>query len=233
MGLVPLSTFITGACFTLYTQERLERKRRKREFDKKMTEYVYGPLHRELSLLLEDLRAFQSPTGSIDRAADLGFITKDYRYDLVQEKLRHRFEGLQKRLPLYATLVHEARSATEVYINRDLAKHEIGREVLFQIWAGGQVLSVPIMEPIFCDKTPFDFLTEKGREYGKFRIIVYVGNKSEGEFSNEHKINQISKSILEEVRKESLVQEQRREREHLLKECTSLIELVRQEIVLS
>ncbi len=82
IGLLPLFTFVAGAFFTLFTPERLEKKRRRRAFDTKMTEHIYGPLHQELNSLLRDLRAFQSPTGHL---RTLGNIMEDYRYDLVEE----------------------------------------------------------------------------------------------------------------------------------------------------
>ena len=58
IGLVPLFTFIAGALFTLWTQERLQKKKQKREFDEKMTEHIYGPLHQELNSILKDLKNF-------------------------------------------------------------------------------------------------------------------------------------------------------------------------------
>lgn len=233
IGLVPLFTFIAGACFTLWTQERLEKKRRKREFDKRMTERVYGPLHQGLNSIQRDLRAFQSPIGSFDLVATLEGIMEDYRYSLVEEKLRHRLEEFQKRLQLYAALVYEARRETEVYIARGLKEHEIDDKVAFEIHAGEQILSFPLIEPIFKDKTPFDFLKEEAKPYGKFSIYVYVKNKSEGALSSEHRLNRISKDILKELSENSIIQEQRRERERLLTECKSLIESIRKEIVLS
>lgn len=230
IGLLPLFTFIAGACFTLWTQERLEKKRGKREFGKKMTEHVYGPLHQALNLLLRDLRAFQSPTGQLHT---LRTIMQNYRYGLVQKELRHRLEEFEKRLQPYAALLFGARRETEVYIARGLGGHEIDKEVVFQIWFAQPTLSIPIIDPIFNNKTPLDFLTEKTVGYSEFSIIVYVGGKSEGRFSSEHKIHQISKEILEEVGKDPKVREQRKERELLLKECNLLIESIRKEIVLS
>jgi hypothetical protein len=57
MGLVPLFTFIAGACFTLWTQERLEKKRRERLKDMKMSEHVYGPLYKGLKGIWAELEA--------------------------------------------------------------------------------------------------------------------------------------------------------------------------------
>jgi len=188
IGLVPLFTFIAGVLFTLWTQERLEKKRQKREFDKKMTEYIYGPLHQELNSLLNDLKAFQSPADPVNRVATLNNIMKDYRYDLVKDEIRHRLEDLQKRLPPYAAILNEARRETETHIGRRLHENGISREIKFVIWAGGLEIDNTVMiEPIFRDKTPLQFLYERARPYRNTSMIVYVGPKSEGQFSKEHR----------------------------------------------
>lgn len=228
IGLVPLFTFIAGACFTLYTQERLEKKRRKQEFGKRMTEHVYGPLHQELSSIQGNLRAFQ-----LHGVATLDGIIADYRYGFVKEELRHRLEEFQRRLQHYGTLVYEARRVTEVCIDRGLKENKIDRGVVFEIWAGGQILQYPLIDLIFSDENPSDFLAEKARAYGEVTMIVRIGSASDGVYSSKHRINQICMKILEEVGKDPMVQEQRRQRERLLTECKSLIESIRKEIVLS
>lgn len=63
IGLTALFTFVAGSLFTLWRVERLEKKRRKRDFDLKRTEYIYGPLHKELTAIgesLEQQKAFSS-----------------------------------------------------------------------------------------------------------------------------------------------------------------------------
>ena len=228
IGLVPLFTFITGALFTLWTQERLEKGRRKRDFNIKMSELIYGPLHKELSSMFITFKAFQSPSiGSLEN------IMKDFRFNLVKEELRYRIKEFQEKIYPYSTLLNTARGEAQIHVKRDLNKHEIEQEVSFDLRSGTQdIFRVAMIRPIFRDKTPFDFLTEKGRLYRDTHIIVYVGTKSEGLFSSEHRIHQISMDILKEVREDPLVQEQRREREHLLKECNSLIESIEKKIVL-
>jgi len=234
IGLVPLFTFIAGACFTLWTQERLEKKRRKREFDKKMTQHIYGPLHQKLTAILEELEAFRSPTDPFSPTFGFYDIMSDYRYGLVKERIRYQFEEFQKSLSPYAALLKEAHREAESHMGRCLTKHEISGQIRFDIWAGGEMMySIGILNCIFEDKTPLQFLTEEARPYKNFLMVVCVGNDSEGKFSEEHRIHRISLEILEEVRKDPTVQEQRREREVLLKQCNSLIESTEKEIVLS
>ena len=230
--LTTVFTFLAGSFFTLWNVERLENKRRKRDREVKMTEYVYGPLHQELNALLKDLRTFQSPTGSVNRVAKLERVMENYRYDLVEEKLRHRLEKLQERLEPYSALVHAARRETETHILRGLRKLEIDRRVRFDIWVGGKRINVPIIDPIFRGKTPLDFLTEKVRGFRKFSLTVYVGNKTEGRFSSEHRIHQISKDILKEASENPTIQEQRRERVRLIQECNSLFGEIEKKVVL-
>lgn len=229
IGLVPLFTFIAGACFTLWTQERLEMKRRKREFDKKMTEHVYGPMYKELISIHASLRGFQQSSGGL-----LYVIFQDYRFNLVKEDLSRRIKELCYRLSPYSALLNEACRETETHIGRGLGKHKIEGVVRFVIWSGGrEIFSFPIIEPVFEGKSPLDFLTERAEQYRNTSLIIYVGRDSEGRFSKEHRIHQISLDILKEVRKDPTVQEQRRERELLLKECNELIEAIKEEIVLS
>lgn len=223
IGLVPLFTFITGACFTFWTQERLEKRRRERERDRLMTELVYGPLHKELNSILVNLENFQSPTG-----ASLKGIMEDFRFNLVKEELRRRIKFFEERLEPYRVLSSVARFETESHLMKGG-----GYEVHFEVWAGGNaIFQIPMIEPIFQDKSPLDFLREKMERYQNVSIIVYVKNKSEGHFSSEHRIHQISTDILLKVREDPRIQEQRREREYLMKECNSLIESIEKEIVL-
>jgi hypothetical protein len=234
IGLVPLFTFIAGACFTLWTQERLEKKRRKREFDKKMTQHIYGPIHQKLTEVLEELEAFRSPTDPFNPMYGFYNIMSDYRYGLVKKENRDQLEEFQKRLPPYAALLKEARREVESRTGRCLAEHGISGNIRFEIWAGGETIKyTDVIATILKDKTPLQFLSEEARPYKNFSMIVYVGNASEGNFSEEHRMHRISLEILEEVRKDPIVQEQRREREVLLKQCNSLIESIEKEIVLS
>jgi len=236
IGLVPLFTFITGFFFTLWTQERFENKRRKQEFDRKMTEYIYGPLHQELSSFLKGLTEFQSSLNPVDRISTLSSFMKDYRYGFAKEEIHHCVEELQKRLLPYAKLFDEARSRTQFFIEQGLDKYQIDHLVRFSVLGSEKqgLYHVAIIEPIFRDKTPSQFLAEQPIPYGNTSTMVYTSYRPAGElFSNEHRIEQISKDVLEKVRKDPTIQEQRRERELLIKECTSLLGIIRKEITLS
>jgi len=223
IGLVPVSMFITGAFFTLWTQERLEKKRRKRDSDIKITEHIYGPLHKELNSILGSLKNFQSPTG-----ASLKGIMEDFRFNLVEKELRYQIWDFQEGLDPYTVLSSMAHYETESHLMTGG-----GMEVMFEVHAGGDaIFQMPMIEPIFKDKTPLDFLAEKVERYQNASMIVYVKGKSEGLFSSEHRIHQISIDILTKVREDPSVQRQRKEREYLIKECTSLIESIEKEIVL-
>ena len=229
IGLVPVFTFIAGAFFTLWTQERLEKKRRKRNYAIKMTEQIHGPLHKELNSALTNLRAFQSGFG-----ASLETIMDDFRFDLVKTKLRNRIKEFQERQHPYAILLRDARRETETHILRGLSDHEIKGKVRFDVFSAGDTLfSIPMIEPIFANKRPLDYIEEKVRRYQPVSmIIVYVKNKSEGRFSKDHRIHKISDDILNKVREDTTVRRQRKEREDLIKECNSLIESIGKEIVL-
>lgn len=234
IGLVPLFTFIAGAFFTLLTQERLEKKRRKRGFDKKMTQHIYGPIHRKLTTVLEEIEAFRSPTDPYTSSFSFHGIINDYRYGFVKKENRDQLEEFQKRLPPYAALLKEARREVESLTGRCLSEHGISGNIRFEVWAGGETIKWgDLIDTILEDKTPLQFLVEEARHYKNFSMIVYVGNVSEGNFSEEHRMHRISLEILEEARKDPTVQEQRREREVLLKQCNSLIESTEKKIVLS
>ena len=192
-----------------------------------MTEHIYGPLHKDLTSKRVSVTAFQ---GVIDISYD---IMSDFRFNLVKDDLSRRIKDFQDKLTRYSFLLSQAHHETEFHISMGLSKHEIKAEVIFAIWSGGQeVFRFPLREPIFRDKTPLDFLNEKAKLYPNTSMIVYVGNKSEGKFSNEHRIHHISKEILTSVRKDATVQQFRRERKVLLKECTSLLEAIENEFVL-
>ena len=228
VGLVPVFTFIAGAFFTLWAQERLEKKRQKHERERFMTALVYGPLHKELNSILANLRAFQSNT-----SASLGIIMKDFMFNLVKTELRNRIKEFQERLHPYAILLSDARRETETHVGRGLSNYEIKGQVTFVVFAGGgELFRIPMIEPIFADKSPLDFLEEKVGKYQADMLIVYVKNKSEGHFSSDHRIHQISMDILTKVREDPSVQRQRKEREYLIKECNSLIESLEKKFAL-
>lgn len=217
-----LFTFLAGVFTTIFAQSLLEIRRRKRDFEEKMRERVYGPLYNELNSILTNLEGFQAPTNaSLDR------ITKRYRFRFGEKRIQKRIEELIKRLPRYAALQNDAWRETETYIMKSCGKHNVEWEVRFIIWiAGREEYVIPLTEPIFQDKDPLDFLIEKVESYENARFIVRVGRKTEGAFSKEHRIHQFSMEILKEVRKDPLIMKHRKEREYLLKECHLLIQAI-------
>lgn len=228
IGLVPVCMFIAGACFTLWTQERFEKKKRHRDREIKMTEHIYGPLHKELSSILVGLREFLSPTG-----VSLDGTIEDFRFGLVKEELDRRIKEFRVRLTPYPDLLSRALNETNFHTSMELGKHEIKKDVRFSVFFGNsEIFTIPMTDIIFKDKTPLDYLTERTRPYKNASIIVYVDSNSEGKFSSEHRMQQISKDILVRVREDPSVKEQREEREYLLKECASLIEAIEKEVVL-
>lgn len=229
IGLAQLFMFIAGAGFTMLNQERIENKRQQRERQRRMSELVYGPLHGLLNSILKNLEGFQPATDTC-----LDGITKGWRFnldDIIRKKLGPQIEKFRERLVPYADLCKHARRETETHILKEFGKHKITKGVRFEVWLGGNVILSPsIVDIIFSDKTPLEYIAEKVSSYA--RPIVYVNNKSEGILSSEHRIHQISMDILPKVREDLSVQEQRREREYLIKECNSLIESTEKQIVL-
>jgi hypothetical protein len=132
----------------------------------------------------------------------------------------------------YYPLWSDARRETESHVMKWLGKHEIKWEVVFEIWAGHERPRIPLTTPIFEDKTPLEYLTDKTSRYRNASIIVYAHGKSLGQFSKDHKVNQISTEMIKEARENSIIQQQRSERKELLKDCSSLIEAVEKKIVL-
>ena len=228
LGLEPLFTFIAGASFTIFAHEILEKKRQKRNFDIKMTQRIYGPLHKELRSILTNLRASELVSGT-----SLNNVIEDFRFNLVDKELRCQVKEFRERLLLYPDLYLVASHKTDSHTHMELTKHKIKGQVKFVVLLGNREIFTTIMQiPILGDKTPLDYLTEKARPYKNTRMIVYADNVSEGDFSSEHRIHQFSMDILKRVREDPSVQEQRREREYLLEECNSLIESLKKEIVL-
>jgi len=223
-----LFSVLTGAAVTYFAQARLEKRKRKQDRQIKMTQQVYGPLLKELNSIRDHFRWFQGVS-----ASSLEHIVDDWMFSLMKEELVLRIKDFQKKLIHYMALWKEAYRETETYILRRLGKHEIKGEITFRISSAGRdEYIISLKEPIFRDMIPLDFLTEKARPYTNPHVIVYVREKSEGTFTNEHRIHQISLNILREVREDSLVQEYRREKEHLLKECQALRESIEKLLVL-
>ena len=228
IGLVPLFTFVAGSLFTLWRVERLEKKRRKQNFQIKMTEHIYGPLHKILTSIRTELRRFQTISG-----ASLDVTMNDYRFNLVKEDLSSRIQDFKDRLHSYNSLLSEARRETGTHIGRAISKHKLKGGISFDILSADQEMNnIGIGEPIFRDKTPLDYLTERAKTFRNPLMIVRVRGKSEGRFSSEHRIHKISLDILKEVREDPMVQEYRTERGDLLKECNSLLEAIEKEFVL-
>lgn len=223
IGLVPLFTFIAGVFFSLWTQERIEKRREKRDFNRQMTSYAFGPLHKELNTISINLERFQT----VDEAP-LDRIIDDFRFNLIEEKLKARIRDFCDRLPHYNVLWSIANNETNFHISMAMDKR-----VSFAIMVGSQEFyRYDLWEPIFKGKEPLEFLTEKGKQYQDTSIIVYVENKSEGYLSNDQRISKISRQILTTVVQNPKIQEQRNERENLLKECHALIKLAAEKIVL-
>lgn len=94
IGLTALFTFVAGSLFTLWRVERLEKKRRKRDFDLKMTEHIYGPLHKGLFMIRGNLDRF-------DPAYDhpIENAMKDWRFNLVGDDLSSKIKDFTSKLP--------------------------------------------------------------------------------------------------------------------------------------
>lgn len=229
IGLAQLFMFIAGAGFTMLNQERIENKRQQRERQRRMSELVYGPLHGELNSILKNLEGFQPATGT-----SLYGITKSWRFnldDIIRKKLGPRIEKFRKRLVPCADLCIHAKRETETHILKEFGKHKITKGVRFEVWLGDHmILSPSITDIIFSDKTPLEYIAERVSSYAT--PIVHVNSKSEGKLSSEHRIQQISMDILLKVRENPTIQEYRREREDVIKECNSIIESTEKQIVL-
>ena len=138
---------------------------------------------------------------------------ENYRYGLVEKEIRVRLEEFQKRLQPYAVLLKEARNETEIHTRRSLDRHEISGKITFVITAEMQEIDrTSIMKLIFRNKTPLQFLLRKQDLNRNVHMIVYVGQKSEGPISKDHRMHKISMEIVKEVSKASTIQAQRRER---------------------
>lgn len=185
-------------------------------------------MHKELTSIRRALRAHQQVS-----SASLDVIKDDYRFNLVEENLSTAIEEFEGRLPTYNDLSNDALRQTEILIRRGLSNSGIEGEIGFAILRGmhGDI-RFSLTESIFKDKSPLNHLTERAKELRDPLKVVYVGGKSEGRFSSEHRIHKISIDILKEVREDPLVQEHRRERKRLLKECDSLIESIEKMFVL-
>lgn len=203
-----------------------------------MTEYVYGPLHQELNSFREDLIDFQSSTNPTNRISTLSNFMKDYRYGFAKGEIHDTIEKLQNRLLPYSMLFSEAQSITQSNIEQSLDAHQIDRFVVFKVLGRRQEILYyfNMIDCIFKDKTPMQFLSEQPIRNRNTSSIVRIGTRPEssGEhFSNEHIIEQISKDVLEKLRKDPTAQEQWDERKPLVRECTSLLAMIRKEIILS
>lgn len=163
---------------------------------------------------------------------NLNNIIENFRFNLVEKEMAERIKEFRERMVPYTDLFIVARQQVDYHTKMELENYGI-KEVLFIILLGNrEILRTSITYPIFEDKTPLEYQTEKTKQYKNTSMTVWMGKELEEPFSNEHKINRISKEVLMKVREDPSVQEQRKEREYLINECKSLIESIEKKIVL-
>lgn len=112
--IVAIISLLIGAGISYFVQTKTQKKAWQREYSIKIVETVYGNVYRNIQSILSDLRQKQNLFGgtSFDQWSEF---KKDYKYLMVDEKLRQKLDEFLERVQEYNLAFYKLR--TEILPN--------------------------------------------------------------------------------------------------------------------
>lgn len=228
-----VSSFLAGVFTTYVFQHRLqlefEKRKIKREDAITMRNKVYGPIFREMNMILESVESLERPDWEITHK--LEEITTHYLFYRMSRDLKSNFYALMDRLDKYERIHY----ATETMVLKEI------RDAIKKAHRVDVGLSVDLVflsleiEDIGIDKItleqallqgirPNDFIRTKKKEWGEdITIEVRIGRQSKniGDFES------LYEDVLREIEGEPLYKEENKQRKTLVKELEALLDQIK------
>lgn len=225
-----ISSVLAGSFTTYLVQYRLqnasERRREKRENVILMRDEIYGPLFESLNEILEKLRRAWSASENDIRQE----IMKHHLFYGINDKLRGKISDLINNLEIYQTIHYSAEREVGAIIFKEVkSKFDVEPKRANYVWwrlrVGKTMLkAISLKEALFLGKSPLDILPPYKGRYVEAEIQVSVAGQ---EVQEHNKVESIVKSALQKVEENPILREEKRQREILIKEISTLCDQIR------
>jgi len=225
-----ISSVLAGSFATYFVQYRLqnasEKRRVKRENVILMRDEIYGSLFELLNEILEKLRrAWGVSGGDIQQK-----IMSHHLFYGINDKLRNKISDLINNLEIYQTIHYSADKEVDAIIFKEVkSKFDVqprrSNYVLWRLKMGEVMLkAISLKEALFLGKSPLDILPPYKGRYVEAEIEVSVA----GHVVQDHnKVEFIVKSALQKIEQNPMLREEKRQREILIKEISTLCDQIR------
>lgn len=232
--------YLAGALTTYVIQHRLQMESEKRENQREnyelMRDKIYGPIFQGTSVLLEKVLEFEITTYPI--VEPLKGLMDDYLFFTVAQKHRDDLAAIVDRYEKY-TMVKYAAEGVVGKIVRQVVKEncdaDIGHDtnsLFIRLLRADQMFeAITLKDALFLGILPSNFFDDgKTKWGGDLAVEMLVGSKRVVDLS---KLDSLYNTILELVKEEPLVDEEKYQRKALVEALQSFLEQIKPLVLLS
>lgn len=217
---------IVGGSIASASAYLIQKQRFKRENVVKMRDEIYGPMLMNISKILEALKQFRHDHESL---ANLKGLTDDYLFFVIKQDLKNRFAEVISKLENYQSVRYAAELAFVDVIREGVKKvFEVdmgsnSNQPLLRLLIGKVMVSaISLKEAVFLELAPKDFVRTEKEEWGKDILIeVTIGGKKSNRLQDFESLYAL---VIDEMRKEPLYAEEKKQRKRLIQELENLLE---------
>lgn len=225
-----LFSFLTGSFATYLVQARLqdrvEKRRTKREKFVEMKHIIYGPLFKAMNRIYEVL---QSSSGEL-KVEEMEEVMAHYLYFMVSEELRKIIETFASRIKRYL-IIQGATEGVADKITKDVIREnlQIQRQrdasILYRLFVGSaHVKGVGLYEAILLGKTPKEIIDKESVELKGVSIDTLVGGYA---YPDTEKVHSVCQMALEKMKINPMFQEREAERKLLANQAQTIIDYLK------
>jgi len=222
-----LFSFLTGSFATYLVQarlqDRIEKRRTKRENFLEMRDAIYGPLFKAMNRIHGVLEVSY---GELE-VEEIEKVMAEYLYFMVGEELRKTIETFYNRFQRYS-IIERAAEGIAGKISTDIIRENLGLErqidttVSYRLFVGSapvKIVDLPLA--ILLGKTPKEILEKECVGLKGAWIDIVVGGYG---YSDTEKVHSVCQMALEKMKKNPMFQEREAERKLLAEQAQKIID---------
>lgn len=225
-----LFSFLTGSFATYLVQARLqdrvEKRRVKRENFLEMRDFIYGPLFKAMNRIHGVL---ESSSGELS-VEEIEKLMTHYLYFMVGEKLRKIIETFASRIKRYS-IIQGATEGVADKINTDLIRENLkiqrkmDANIDYRLFVGSApVKIVGLYEAILLGKTPKKIIEKASVGLKGASIDITVGGYA---YPDTEKVYSVCQMALEKMKKHPMFKQREAERKLLVNQAQTIIDYLK------
>jgi len=220
---------LVGVGITYFVNVRTQKRAWKRENALTMRDRVYGPIFREISVILEDVESVQRPDWTATQKLDetMG----NYLFYKIEQNLKNKLYALLDRYEKYQKIYSATeKKVLEVIRNAVIKEHKIpiqsgSSQVILRLEIEGLMVdSIALEQTLMQRVSPLEFVERVKKEFGEgVTIDVTIG----GTKKNLTDFEGLYIATLNILEKETLFTEELKQRKALLKKLDAFLEEIK------